>query len=47
MKSQCLSFQKIPHSTRLFVDYLSYAPAVHSFYPRSPLFAEWFRETPS
>jgi bacillithiol synthase len=41
MKSQCLPFQQIPHTTRLFLDYLSYSPAVHSFYPRSPLFSEW------
>jgi bacillithiol synthase len=41
MKSHCLSFQQIPHTTRLFLDYLSYAPSVREFYPRSPLFTEW------
>jgi len=41
MKSQCLPFQQIPHSTRLFLDYLSYTPAVRGMYPRSPIFSEW------
>ena len=44
MKAQCLPFQRIPHSTRLFLDYLSYVPAVRGLYPRSPLFSEWFRD---
>lgn len=44
MKAQCLPFQRIPHSTRLFLDYLSYVPAVRGLYPRSPLFSEWFKE---
>lgn len=47
MNAHCLPFQKIPHSTRLFLDYLSYSPEVHSFYPRSPMFAEWFRDEAS
>src|SRR5580692_384676 len=41
MKSQCLPFQQIPHTTRLFLDYLSYAPSTRGFYPRSPIFSEW------
>lgn len=44
MKTHCLSFQQIPHTTRLFLDYLSYAPAVREFYPQSPLFPEWLKE---
>jgi bacillithiol biosynthesis cysteine-adding enzyme BshC len=44
MKSQCLPFQQIPHSTRLFLDYLSYTPAVRGMYPRSPIFSEWVRD---
>lgn len=44
MKTQCLPFSQIPHSTRLFLDYLSYSPAVRDFYPRSPLFSEWIRD---
>jgi bacillithiol biosynthesis cysteine-adding enzyme BshC len=44
MKSQCLPFQQIPHTTRLFLDYLSYTPSVREFYPRSPMFSEWAKE---
>lgn len=43
MKSQCLPFAQIPHTTRLFTDFLSYSPAVRSFYPHSPRFGEWFK----
>ena len=44
MKSQCLPFTQIPHTTRLFLDYLSYTPSVHGFYPRSPMFSEWVKD---
>jgi bacillithiol synthase len=44
MKSQCLPFTQIPHTTRLFLDYLSYTPSVHGFYPRSPIFSEWVKD---
>jgi bacillithiol synthase len=44
MKSQCLPFQQIPHSTRLFLDYLSYTPSVRGMYPRSPNFSEWVKD---
>lgn len=44
MKSQCLPFQQIPHTTRLFLDYLSYTPSVREFYPRSPMFSEWVKD---
>lgn len=44
MKTHCLPFSQIPHTTRLFLDYLSYKPTVHEFYPRSPLFPEWAKE---
>ena len=43
MKSQCLPFTQIPHTTRLFLDYLSYTPSVRGFYPRSPIFSEWVK----
>jgi bacillithiol biosynthesis cysteine-adding enzyme BshC len=46
MKSQCLPFQQIPHTTQLFLDYLSYTPSVRSFYPRSPIFSEWVKDEP-
>jgi len=44
MKAQCLPFQQIPHTTRLFLDYLSYTPSVRGMYPRSPIFSEWVKE---
>jgi bacillithiol synthase len=44
MKSQCLPFTQIPHTTRLFLDYLSYTPSVRAFYPRSPIFSEWVQD---
>ncbi len=44
MKAHCLPFSQIPHTTRLFTDFLSYAPSVQPFYPRSPYFAEWMKE---
>ena len=47
MNSQCFPFRQIPHSTRLFLDYLDYRPSVQSFYPRSPRFREWAAEESS
>ncbi len=47
MKAQCLPFTQIPHSTRLFLDFLAYQPAVRPFYPRSPHFPEWMKEEAS
>ncbi len=47
VRAHCLPFQQIPHSTRLFLDYLSYAPGVQEFYRRSPQFSEWFRDEAS
>jgi bacillithiol biosynthesis cysteine-adding enzyme BshC len=44
VKAHCLPFAQIPHTTRLFADYLAYAPGVRPFYPRSPQFAEWVGE---
>ena len=44
MKAQCLPFAQIPHTSRLFLDYLSYAPSVRGMYPRSPIFSEWVKE---
>ena len=44
MKAQCLPFQQIPHTTRLFLDYLSYSPSVRGMYPRSPIFSEWVKD---
>ncbi len=48
MKSQCLPFRQIPHSTSLFTDFLSWTPSVQPFYSRSPHIAEWLKdETPA
>ena len=47
MKSECLSFSQIPHSTPLFTDFLSYSPNVQKFYPHSPFFNQWFKEEAS
>lgn len=44
MKAHCLPFTQIPHTTRLFTDFLAYNPAIQKFYPRSPRFAEWMKE---
>ncbi len=44
MKAHCLPFSQIPHTTRLFADFLAYAPEVRSFYPRPPHFRHWVRE---
>ncbi|MGB9237000.1 MAG: bacillithiol biosynthesis cysteine-adding enzyme BshC [Terriglobales bacterium] len=44
MNAHCVPFRQIPHTTRLFLDYLSYTPSVRGFYPRSPSFSEWLNE---
>ena len=47
MKTQCLAYAQIPHTTRLFLDYLSASSKVQQFYPRSANFTEWMsQETP-
>jgi bacillithiol synthase len=47
VKAHCLPFTEIPHTTRLFADFLAYAPAVRQFYPRPPHFREWVKEESS
>jgi bacillithiol synthase len=48
VKSECLPFGQIPHTTKLFTDFLSYSSDVRSFYPRPPYFSEWVKqETPN
>ncbi|MGA9529951.1 MAG: bacillithiol biosynthesis cysteine-adding enzyme BshC [Terriglobales bacterium] len=44
MSTQCVPFRQIPHTTRLFLDYLSYVPSVRGLYARSPDFAEWLND---
>ncbi|HEY6338790.1 MAG TPA: bacillithiol biosynthesis cysteine-adding enzyme BshC [Candidatus Sulfotelmatobacter sp.] len=47
MKAHCLPFTQIPHTTRLFSDFLAYSPRVRPFYPHSPNFSEWLKEEAS
>jgi bacillithiol synthase len=44
VKAHCLPFSQIPHTTRLFTDFLAYSPKIQPFYPTSPYFAQWLRE---
>jgi bacillithiol synthase len=44
VKAHCLPFAEIPHTTRLFADFLAYAPPVQPFYARPPHFREWVKE---
>jgi bacillithiol synthase len=44
VKSECLPFSQIPHTTRLFTDFLSDHSKVQHFYPRSAYFREWFKD---
>jgi bacillithiol biosynthesis cysteine-adding enzyme BshC len=47
VKSQCLPFAQIPHTARLFTDFLAYSPNVRAFYPNSPHFGEWLNSQTS
>jgi bacillithiol biosynthesis cysteine-adding enzyme BshC len=47
VKSECLPFSQIPHTTRIFRDFLSDYPKVQQFYPRSAYFDEWFKDEAS
>ena len=47
MKSQCLPFRQIPHTTPLFTDFLSWSPSIQPFYSRSPHFADWLNDETS
>ncbi|MGH9516055.1 MAG: bacillithiol biosynthesis cysteine-adding enzyme BshC [Terriglobales bacterium] len=44
MKSHCFPFRQVPHSSKLFLDYLDFSPSVQPFYSRSPRFLEWAKE---
>jgi bacillithiol synthase len=41
VKAQCLPFAQVPHTSRLFIDYLAHSPSVQPFYPHSPRFSQW------
>ncbi len=47
MKSECLPFSQIPHTTKLFADFLLGSSTVHPFYPRSAYFNQWFKDEAS
>ena len=47
MKSECLPFSQIPHTTHLFADFLSDHSKVKPFYPRTAYFNQWFRDEAS
>lgn len=44
MKAQCLPFRQIPHTTRLFIDFLSWTPSIQPFYSRPPHFPQWLKD---
>ena len=44
VKTHCLPFSQVPHTSSLFLDYLSFSPGIQPFYPRSPLFSQWVKE---
>jgi bacillithiol synthase len=44
MKSHCLPFRQIPHTTPLFLDYLEFTPKAQQFYPRSPELVQWAKD---
>lgn len=44
VNAHCVPFRQIPHTTSLFLDYLSYLPPVHRWYPRPPNFCEWLKQ---
>jgi len=47
VRAQCLPFTQVPHTTRLFTDFLAYSPNVQPFYPHSPHFGEWSKSEAS
>jgi bacillithiol biosynthesis cysteine-adding enzyme BshC len=47
VRSQCIPFSQIPHSSRQFLDFLSSTPQAAQFYPRSAVFSEWFQDEAS
>lgn len=44
MTSECLPFRQIPHTSRLFNDFLSDFTKVQEFYRRQPYFTQWMTE---
>lgn len=44
MKAQCLPFTEIPHTSRLFADFLYSFPKVSPFYSQPPQYSDWICE---
>ena len=44
VETECLPFSSIPHTSRLFEDYLHNFDNVKRFYARSPLSQEWWAD---
>ena len=44
MKAQCIPFTQIPHTSKLFADFLYDFPKVSGFYPRPPYYGAWLTE---
>ena len=44
MRTECLPFTLIPHTTPLFIDLLYNYPKVRQFFPRSPDLSQWARQ---
>lgn len=44
VESECLPFSSIPHTSRLFQDYLHHFDQVRAFYARSPQAESWWKE---
>ena len=47
MKSECLPFHQVPHTTKLFTDFLSWSPKVQPFYSRPAQFSSWIKDEAS
>src|SRR5262245_50427598 len=44
VEPECLPFSSIPHTTRLFDDFLHHFDKVRGFYSRPPLDESWWEE---
>ena len=44
LKARSVPFSEIPHTSKLFLDFLKYSSAVRGFYPRPPRFHKWMKE---
>ncbi|HEY1800871.1 MAG TPA: bacillithiol biosynthesis cysteine-adding enzyme BshC [Terriglobales bacterium] len=47
MKSECLPFQQVPHTSKLFTDFLSWSSKVQPFYSRPAQFSSWIKDEAS